>query len=141
MSELRHLFTARSARPQLEAAVRALVQAAIVIASADGKVEEREVEALVDALRATLARLVGAEGVDDFAQVPHLLDEARHAMRLLARDGEPAVLDAISTALQGDLRAEALRIAQAVVAADGTMSDAETRAVERLRTSLSQRPA
>ncbi|MCA2977733.1 MAG: tellurite resistance TerB family protein [Myxococcaceae bacterium] len=140
MSPPRPLFSARAARLKVGAAMRALVQAAVFLASADGHVEEPEVEALVDALRAVMARLVGDERLDDYAKVSTLLDEARGALRHLATQGETPYLEGVARALEGDLRRDALDVAQQVVFADGQASEAERAAVTRLASALGLPP-
>lgn len=133
---VRHLFTARTARPKLEATLRALVQAAVYLASADGKVEELEVETLVDDLRAVMARSVGMENLDEYAKVSVLLDEARMAVQALATHGPAEFLSGIAAVLEGDFRGDALKIALDVVRSDGDISDAEVRALEALAKAL-----
>lgn len=137
MSTVRHLFSARTARPKLEATMRALVQSAVLLASADGSIEESELESLIDGLRAVVARSVGMEHLDDYATVAKLLDEARAAIRELSTKGEPALLAEIATVLEGDFRRDALKLALEVVKADGAVSPAETKALERLATAVS----
>lgn len=132
MSSVRHLFTARTARPKLEATMRALVQAAVYLASADGRVEEKEIETLVDDLRAVMARSVGLESLDEYAKVSVLLDEARMAVQALATHGAPEFLSGIAGVLEGDFRRDALKIALDVVRADGDISESEVRALEAL---------
>ena len=132
MSTVRHLFTARTARPKLEATVRALVQAAVFLASADGQVEEKEVETLVDDLRAVMARSVGLENLDEYAKVSVLLDEARLAVQALATHGPAEFLSGLAGVLEGDFRRDAVKIALDVVRADGDISDSEVRALETL---------
>ncbi|MBE2249863.1 MAG: TerB family tellurite resistance protein [Myxococcus sp.] len=136
MTPVRHLFTSRLARPKLEATVRALVRTAVYLAAADGKVEEPEVEALVDHLRAVMARAVGAENVDEYATVPVLLDTARAATRALHAEGEAAYVAGIAEVLEGDFRRDALKLAVEVVRANGTISAAEKRAAETLARAL-----
>jgi tellurite resistance protein len=136
MSTVRALFSARSARPKVEASMRALVQSAVFLASADGHVEESEVEALVDGLRAVMARTVGAELLDDYAKVPVLLDEARTALRHLATQGEGPFLAGLAAALEGDFKKDALEVALAVVFADGQTSQKEQAALDRLSRAL-----
>lgn len=133
---VRHLFTARTARPKLEATLRALVQAAVYLASADGEVEELEVETLVDDLRAVMARSVGMENLDEYAKVPVLLDEARMAVQALATHGSDEFLSGIAAVLEGDFRRDALKIALDVVRSDGDISDPEVRALEALAKAL-----
>jgi len=132
VSTVRHLFTARTARPKLEATVRALVQAAVFLASADGQVEEKEVETLVDDLRAVMARSVGLENLDEYAKVSVLLDEARLAVQALATHGPAEFLSGLAGVLEGDFRRDAVKIALDVVRADGDISDSEVRALETL---------
>ena len=133
---VRHLFTARMARPKLEATLRALVQAAVYLASADGKVAELEVETLVDDLRAVIARSVGMENLDEYAKVSVLLDEARQGVQALATHGPAEFLAGIAAVLEGDFRRDALKIALDVVRSDGDISDAEIRALEALATAV-----
>lgn len=133
---VRHLFTARLARPKLEATLRALVQAAVYLASADGKVEELEIETLVDDLRAVMARSVGMENLDEYAKVSVLLDEARQGVQALATHGAAEFLAGIAAVLEGDFRRDALKIALDVVRSDGDISDAEIRALEALATAV-----
>lgn len=132
MSTVRHLFTARAARPKVEASMRALVQTAVYLASADGQIEESEIEALVDALRAVMVRTVGAENVDEYASLAVLLDEARAARRALAAQGEAAYLQGIEAVLEGDFRTDAIELAREVVRANGKTSTGEARALHEL---------
>ncbi len=149
MSELRHLFSARSARPKVEASIRALVQAAIYLASADGDVQEPEVETLVDDLRDVILDRVGEEHLDEYANVGKLLDTAREARRELMMNGEQALLIHLHTVLEGNFRQEAIRVALDVVRADGKVTEAERTCLQKLGTALgvevgellSQRPA
>lgn len=149
MSELRHLFSARSARPKIEASIRAVVQAAIYLASADGEVKEPEVEVLVDDLRAVMLERVGEEQLDTYVNVGKLLDIAREARRELMMNGEQALLIHLHTVLEGNFRKEALRVALDVVRADGKVTDAERSCLDKLGAALgvevgevlSQRPA
>lgn len=133
---VRHLFTARTARPKLEATLRALVQAAVYLASADGKVEEPEVETLVDDLRAVIARSVGMENLDEYAKVSTLLDEARMAVQALATHGPDEFVAGLAAVLEGDFRRDALKLALDVVRANGTISNPEVRALEVLAKAL-----
>ncbi len=112
--------------------MRALVQAAVYLASADGHVDEKEIETLVDDLRAVMARSVGMENLDEYAKVSVLLDEARLAVRALATHGPAAFLSGVAAVLEGDFRRDALKLALDVVRADGAISDAEVRALETL---------
>ncbi len=112
--------------------MRALVQSAVYLASADGHVDEEEVETLVDDLRAVMARSVGMENLDEYAKVSLLLDEARLAVRALATHGPDAFLSGVAAVLEGDFRRDALKMALDVVRADGVISDAEVRALETL---------
>ena len=136
MSTIRALFSARSARPKVEASMRALVHAAVYLASADGHVEETEVEALVDGLRAVVARTVGPELLDDYAKVSTLLDEARAAMRTLKTGGEAPFLAGITRALEGDFKKDAVDVALAVVFADGKTTAKKQTALDRLSQAL-----
>ncbi|MBL8923806.1 MAG: TerB family tellurite resistance protein [Myxococcaceae bacterium] len=135
MSTVRHLFTARLAKPKVEASLRALVQAAVFLASADGEVDEREVESLVDSLRAVLARLVGSEHLDEYGKVAWLLDEARVARQALKAGASP-FLASIAAVLEGELKRDAVRVAFDVVLADGREAPAERAALETLATAL-----
>lgn len=136
MSTVRHLFTARLARPKVEASLRALVQAAVFLAAADGGVDEREVESLVDGLRAVLAKLVGSEHVDEYGKVSWLLDEARGALKTLKLQGDGPYLAAIAAALEGDLKRDAVKVAFDVVRADGLERPAERAALDTLAKAL-----
>lgn len=135
-TNIRHLFTARSARPRVEATVKALVQTAVTLASADGRVEEREIESLVDGLRAVMIKTVGEEHVDEYAKVSLLLDEARSAVRHLASAGEPMLIAEIADALEGEFKQDALMVASAVVWADGIVTEAERATLARLAAAL-----
>lgn len=136
MSTVRHLFTARAARPKIEASLRGLVQAAVFLASADGHVDEREIESLVDGLRAVLLRLVGVEHLDEYGKVSWLLDEARQAVHALSTHGPEPFLSSIGTVLEGDFKRDALKLALDVVRADGKVSASEQQALEALGTAL-----
>lgn len=136
MSTVRHLFTARLAKPRVEASLRALVQAAIFLASADDEVDEREVESLVDSLRAVLAKLVGSEHLDEYGKVSWLLDEARAARKSLKASGEGPFLAAIAGVLEGELKRDAVRVAFDVVLADGQERPAERAALDTLAKTL-----
>jgi tellurite resistance protein len=136
MSTVRHLFTARAARPKVEASLRALVQASMFLAAADGEVDEREVESLVDGLRAVLLKLVGAEHLDEYGKVSWLLDEARAARKALTLRGPGPTLEGIAAALEGDLRRDAVKVAWDVVRADGLERPAERAALDTLAKAL-----
>ncbi|MER2559758.1 MAG: tellurite resistance TerB family protein [Myxococcaceae bacterium] len=136
MSTIRHLFTARTARPKLEASMRAITRAAIYLASADGAVQEAEIEALVDDVRDVVARSVGIENVDEYAKVTMLLDDAREALRALGAQGRPAFVEALAKGLEGDFKRDALKVALDVVQADGRVTEAEQRALEELSRAL-----
>lgn len=141
MSAIRHLFTARTARPKLEASIRAITRAAIYLATADGTVQEVELEALVDDVRDVLARSVGSENVDEYATVAMLLDEARAAVKALAVEGRPAFVEGLATVLEGDFRRDALKVALDVVRADGLVSAGEQRALDELSHALGVEPS
>lgn len=141
MSTIRHLFTARTARPKLEASMRAITRAAIYLASADGTVQESEIEALVDDVRAVVARSVGIDHVDEYAKVAMLLDDARAAVKALAVEGRPAFVEGLAKVLEGDFRRDALKVALDVVRADGTVSPAEQRALDELARALGLEPS
>lgn len=132
MSELRHLFSAQSAKPKVEASLRALIRAAVYLASADGEIQPAELEVLIDSLRAVLTKRVGPEHLEEYSKVPFLLDEARVAVRELASQGERALLTRIAAALEGDFRKDAIALAREVVLANGTVTDAERTSLDKL---------
>jgi tellurite resistance protein len=118
--------------------MRACVQAAIFLASADGKVEEAEVEALIDALRAILSTSVKGERVEKFSSVAWLIDEARLARRLLATNGEAAYLKALAGSVDDTGAQQVLQVA--VQVADGQVKDIEHLALGRLAAALKLPP-
>ncbi len=121
--------------------MRAITRAAIYLASADGHVQESEIEALVDDVRDVVARSVGIENVDEYAKVTMLLDDAREALRALAVEGRPAFVAALAKGLEGDFRRDALKVALDVVHADGTVTEAEQRALAELSHALGVQPS
>lgn len=121
--------------------MRAITRAAIYLASADGAVQESEIEALVDDVRDVVARSVGIEHVDEYAKVAMLLDEARAAVKALAVEGRPAFVQGLAKVLEGDFRRDALKVALDVVRADGVVSPAEQASLEELSHALGVEPS
>lgn len=121
--------------------MRAITRAAIYLASADGAVQESEIEVLVDNLRAVVARSVGDEHVDEYAKVSMLLDDARGALKALAVEGRPAFVENLAKELEGDFRRDALKVALDVVRADGVVAAAEQTALDELARALGLDPS
>jgi len=121
--------------PQHEAAVRAIVRAAVFLAQTDGSIAESEVETLVDSLRKHLGATVGPEDAPDVT-VSTLIDEARKARRLRATVTEADYLSSVAKALDGPLRSAAVAVAVDVARADGKSSAAEGQGLARLCAAL-----
>lgn len=121
--------------------MRAITRAAIYLASADGAVQESEIEALVDTLRNVVARSVGVEHVDEYAKVSMLLDDARAALKALAVEGRPAFVENLAKELEGDFRRDAVKVALDVVRADGVVAAAEQTALDELAHALGLEPS
>lgn len=136
MSELRHLFSARAARPKIEGAVRAIVRVAVYLAGADGVIGESELEALVDGVRRHLGTLVGVENVESYVTLSSLLDEAREARRVRNVLSEDDYLQSLHQALEGNLRAAAVQVAVDVIRADGKLMPTEITGLAKLCATL-----
>lgn len=132
MSELRHLFSARAARPKIEGAVRAIVRVAVYLAQADGVIGEPELEALVDGVRKHLGALVGTENVEAYVSLSSLLDEAREARRVRNLLSEDDYLSSLGQALEGNLRKAAVDVALDVIRADGKLMPGELLGLQKL---------
>lgn len=133
---IRKIFSARAAQPKVEAALQAIVKAAVFLGCADGSLEEVEVDSLVDGVREVARKAVGDALAAKLVPVPRLLDWARQALHDFASRGEAAFLEDTARALQGDFKRDALMVAFRVLAADHTIEPREEAAFRRLVAAL-----
>ncbi|HEY0882056.1 MAG TPA: hypothetical protein VGD87_11025 [Archangium sp.] len=133
---MRKILSARTARPQVEEMLGALVHAAVFIGGADGRFGEEELEVFIDSMREVVSAAVGEEFLDTMASTARLLDQARLARRDFLAKGEKRFLAELSPRFAGKFSRDGLVLAYRIVLADGKVTDREAKAFEALAQSL-----
>jgi tellurite resistance protein len=133
---VRKILSARTARPQVEEMLGALVHAAVFIGGADGRFGEEELEVFIDSMREVVSAAVGEEFLDTMASTARLLDQARIARRDFLAKGEKRFLAELTPRFVGKFSRDGLVLAYRIVLADGKVTDKEAKAFEALAQSL-----
>jgi tellurite resistance protein len=133
---VRKILSARTARPQVEEMLGALVHAAVYIGGADGRFGEEELEVFIDSMREVVSAAVGVEFLDTMASTARLLDQARLARSEFLAKGEKRFLTELTPRFSGQFSRDGLVLAYRIVLADGKVTDKEARAFEALALAL-----
>ncbi len=133
---VRKILSARTARPQVEGMMEALVHAAVFIGGSDGRFGEEELNVFIDSMREVVSSAVGEQALENLASTGRLLDQARTARRDLQIKGEPAFLAGLATRFPPHFARDGLVLAYRIVLADGKVTDKEAAAFEALATAM-----
>ncbi len=133
---VRKILSARTARPQVEGMMEALVHAAVFIGGADGRFGEEELNVFIDSMREVVSSAVGEQALENLASTGRLLDQARTARRDLQVKGETVFLAGLATRFPPNFARDGLVLAYRIVLADGKVTDKEAAAFESLATAM-----
>lgn len=133
---VRKILSARTARPQVDEMLNALVHAAVFIGGSDGRFGEEELEVFIDSMREVVSAAVGEEFLETMASTAKLLDEARLARRDFLAKGEKRFLTELAPRFPGKFARDGLVLAYRIVLADGKVTEKEAHAFETLARTL-----
>lgn len=133
---VRKILSARAARPQVEAMMEALVQAAVFIGGSDGRFGEDELNVFIDSMREVVSAAVGEESLGALAATGKLLDLARHARRELNAKGSQLFLVELAKRFPPHFARDGLVLAYRIVLADGKVTETEAGAFKALAAAL-----
>lgn len=133
---VRKILSARTARPQVESMMEALVHAAVFIGGADGRFGEDELNVFIDSMREVVSAAVGEHSLGSMAATGKLLDLARHARHQLNVKGAKDFLAELAPRFPGPFARDGLVLAYRIVLADGKVTEKEAEAFKALAGAL-----
>ncbi len=133
---VRKILSARTALPQVEVMLQALVEAAVFIGGADGRFGEDELNVFIDSMREVVSGAVGHQFLQTLGATSRLLDQARAARGALAAKGPEQYLQELAPRFHGTFGRDGLMLAYRVVLADGKVTEKEAAAFSALAAAL-----
>ncbi len=129
---LRTMLSTNAERPQVEALLDMLVNAAVFIGAADGRLGESELNLFIDSMREVVSSVGNEALVTSIGSTTSLLDRARKARRDLKAQGEEAFLKQLAQRFPVSNVRAGLVLAYRIVLADGKTTATEASAFEKL---------